>query len=388
MNYPYIYLKGKGQYIARFTELTDSRLWVVNDIGSVTRMLAAQHTPHAFILYEQRSPNTDYSNIRFLRSWLPAAGIILITSAPLSDAERRSYLKSGVNTALSGDISKEAFLRTIRFMSDYTFTHQPVVRNNEVALFHMPLWKRVFDILASLSAIVLLSPLLIGVAIAVRLDSAGPIIYRSKRVGSNYKVFDFLKFRSMHSNADRQLKKLGNLNQYASECNSHDESKIELSVEEIERLLSQSDSDMLFSDDFAIHETDHQQQIGIEQENAFVKIENDPRITRLGRFLRKYSIDELPQLFNILKGDMSVVGNRPLPLYEAEHLTSDEYIERFICPSGLTGLWQVEKRGEAGKLSPEQRKQLDITYAREMSFWLDMKIIMRTFTAFIQKENV
>ena len=124
-----------------------------------------------------------------------------------------------------------------------------------------------------------------------------------------------------------------------------------------------------------------------------MKIENDPRITRLGRFLRKYSIDELPQLFNILRGDMSVVGNRPLPLYEAERLTSDEYIERFMCPSGLTGLWQVEKRGQAGKLSPELlsllgREQLDIEYARRMSPWFDLKIILRTFTAFIQKENV
>jgi len=99
-------------------------------------------------------------------------------------------------------------------------------------------------------------------------------------------------------------------------------------------------------------------------------------------------LDELPQLFNILRGDMSVVGNRPLPLYEAERLTSDEYIERFTCPSGLTGLWQVEKRGQAGKLSPEQRKQLDIEYARRMSPWFDLKIILRTFTAFIQKENV
>ena len=97
--------------------------------------------------------------------------------------------------------------------------------------------------------------------------------------------------------------------------------------------------------------------------------------------LRKYSIDELPQLFNILRGDMSVVGNRPLPLYEAERLTSDEYIERFMCPSGLTGLWQVEKRGQAGKLSPEQRKQLDIEYARKMSPWFDLKIICLLYTS-------
>ena len=117
-------------------------------------------------------------------------------------------------------------------------------------------------------------------------------------------------------------------------------------------------------------------------------MENDPRITKVGRFIRKYSIDELPQLINILKGDMSIVGNRPLPLYEAELLTSDEHIDRFMGPAGLTGLWQVEKRGEAGKLSAEERKQLDIKYAKTFSFWSDIKIILKTVTAFIQKENV
>ena len=125
-----------------------------------------------------------------------------------------------------------------------------------------------------------------------------------------------------------------------------------------------------------------------EQKNSFVKLENDPRITKVGHFIRKYSIDELPQLFNILKGDMSIVGNRPLPLYEAELLTKDDYIDRFMAPAGLTGLWQVEKRGDAGKLSAEERKQLDIKYAQNYSFWMDIKIILKTITAFIQKENV
>lgn len=83
---------------------------------------------------------------------------------------------------------------------------------------------------------------------------------------------------------------------------------------------------------------------------------------------------------------MSVVGNRPLPLYEAELLTSDEYVQRFMGPAGLTGLWQVEKRGGAGKMSAEERKQLDIKYAKEFSFRMDMRIIIKTFTAFIQKE--
>ena len=180
-------------------------------------------------------------------------------------------------------------------------------------------------------AILCLSPLLIFTALAIRIESKGPIIYKSKRVGSNYQIFDFLKFRSMYTDADKKSK---------------------------------------------------------EKSNAFVKLENDPRITKIGRIIRKYSIDELPQLINILKGDMSIVGNRPLPLYEAELLTSDEHIDRFMGPAGLTGLWQVEKRGEAGKLSAEERKQLDITYAKTFSFWLDIKIILKTVTAFIQKENV
>lgn len=390
MKYPVIYIKGRRDHSGHFAELTGGNMRVVADIKSAAQVLTTQRADHAVILYEQRDVQTDSSNIRFLRSGFPKTGIILIASAPLEDAERRSYLRAGVNSAVTGDISAEDFLHTVQFITDYAFTSKSQDRQDgeEVKMFRMPLWKRTFDIVASLGAILLLSPLLIVVAIAVKLDSPGPVVYKSKRVGSNYRVFDFLKFRSMRSDADRRLKELSDLNQYASEEQDTDAAKISLDEGEMEKLLVDMESGMLFSDDFAIPEEEHLQSVETEQENAFVKIENDPRITRLGRFLRKYSIDELPQLFNILRGDMSVVGNRPLPLYEAERLTSDEYIERFMCPSGLTGLWQVEKRGHAGKLSPEQRKQLDIRYAREMSPWLDLKIILRTFTAFIQKENV
>lgn len=145
---------------------------------------------------------------------------------------------------------------------------------------------------------------------------------------------------------------------------------------------------MLVGDDFVVAESDFAKKKEEEINNAFVKIENDPRVTKVGRFIRKYSIDELPQLFNILKGDMSVVGNRPLPLYEAEKLTADSSIDRFMAPAGLTGLWQVEERGRGGNMSAEERKQLDITYGQTYSFLLDMKIILRTLTAFVQKGNV
>lgn len=390
MKYPIIYIKGKGDRTAHFGELCEGRMHVSTDITAAMRTVVSLHTEHAYILYEQRDPETDFRNIRFLRSWYEGGGILLITSQELTDEQRREYLRAGVNSALSGNVSREDFFRTLQFMADYSFPHKPVVRSREesMELFRMPLWKRAFDIAAAGTALVLLSPLLLLVAAAIKLDSPGPVVYKSQRVGSNYRVFDFLKFRSMRSDADRKLKELGGLNQYAAESPSVEAMKITLDEDQIGQLLAQSSDGILFSDDFAISEEDHLQQVGSEQEKTFVKIENDPRITPLGRLLRKYSIDELPQLWNILRGDMSVVGNRPLPLYEAERLTSDEYIERFMCPSGLTGLWQVEKRGQGGRLSPEQRKQLDIRYAREMSAWLDLKIILRTFTAFIQKENV
>lgn len=257
---------------------------------------------------------------------------------------------------------------------------------SELSKFKLPLWKRIFDILASGTALILLSPFLLLIALAIRLESKGSIIYKSKRVGSNYHVFDFLKFRSMYTDADKHLKNLNKKNQYASD------EEVELDVRFLEDIsleeLQRSEDVILISDEFSVEEHDYLIKKENEQENAFVKIENDPRVTRLGRFMRKYSIDELPQLINIFKGDMSVVGNRPLPLYEAEQLTQDDYIDRFMGPAGLTGLWQVEKRGDAGKLSADERKQLDIKYAREFSFWLDIKIIIRTFTAFIQKENV
>ena len=189
----------------------------------------------------------------------------------------------------------------------------------------------------------------------------------------------------MYPDADKRLKEYLLLNQYNR---NNSESLPEQSGEKINEDLSPESGTILIADDYTISEDKYLENRHQMQENSFIKYKNDPRIIKIGKFIRKYSIDELPQLINILKGDMSFVGNRPLPLYEAELLTTDNYVDRFIAPAGLTGLWQVEKRGGSAIMSAEERKQLDIYYAQHCSFWFDMKIIFRTFFSFVQKENV
>ncbi len=262
----------------------------------------------------------------------------------------------GINNTIKYETSQEALKDLSTFLKrrkDQKIKALQLKAQN-INAFRLPLWKRTFDIFFSGMAILCLSPLLIFTALAIRIESKGPIIYKSKRVGSNYQIFDFLKFRSMYTDADKHLKDFNALNQYQQEdediWGEEPEAEVNEEIDEEEILL--------ISDDFVISEEDYINKKSKEKSNAFVKLENDPRITKIGRIIRKYSIDELPQLINILKGDMSIVGNRPLPLYEAELLTSDEHIDRFMGPAGLTGLWQVEKRGEAGKLSyPKAQKE-------------------------------
>ncbi len=347
---------------------------------------------HIIILLDKKSLNEDITAITYLRKHFPEAYLILFT-ASLSSEERKQYLRCGIHDTLYRHASITDIHNKVTFISDRAnvlFSHKTAKK--KILHFQIPLWKRTFDIIFSIIAIILLSPVFIITAIAIKMESKGPIWYTSKRVGSNYKIFNFLKFRSMYLGADRRLKEFNNLNQYANaEENENQVIKIDDDTEEMllsDISLSVNDNEiMLVSDDYVISEKEFNQKQETEKQNAFVKLENDPRITKVGRFIRKYSIDELPQLFNILKGDMSVVGNHPLPLYEAEKLTDDEYIDRFIAPAGLIGLWQVEKQGDSGKLSAEKRKQLDIQYGRTYSFVTDIKIIFKTLTTFVQKNN-
>jgi lipopolysaccharide/colanic/teichoic acid biosynthesis glycosyltransferase len=248
------------------------------------------------------------------------------------------------------------------------------------SIFHYRFFKRMLDIAIAGTLLLLLSPLLAIIAILIKLESKGPVFYSSKRVGEGYRVFDFYKFRSMRTNADALLEKMKDQNQYGS--------KTEPLQNKNQPCWQKSfDEAFLVCDDGYLSEETWQQLDMAAKANAFVKFKNDPRITKVGKFIRNTSIDELPQLVNVLKGDMSLVGNRPLPLYEAEKLTSDEAIGRFLAPAGITGLWQVTERGKS-KADANSRKQLDVQYAEKMSLILDFEILFKTPLAALQHENV
>ena len=385
----YIYIGNNKIIIDHLSKVTGGMFIAVSSSHKAAKVIdGIRERYNTSILYEQTDSQKDCLEITYLHKRFPRVYITLITEELLAE-DRQLYLQAGVNNTLPPQADEESIqfmnkflqIRKTHKMREFSDAHR-----KKLNTFHLPLWKRLFDIFFAMGAIVVLSPLLVGTAIAIRLESKGKVIYKSQRVGSNYQIFNFLKFRSMFTNADKRLKELNALNQYKMEEETGNDTP-EILFDELTGNLEE-EGNLLISDDFVISEEDYLKQKAQETQNTFVKIENDPRVTRVGRFIRKYSIDELPQLFNILKGDMSIVGNRPLPLYEAELLTSDAYIDRFMGPAGLTGLWQVEKRGGTGKMSAEERKQLDIKYAREFSFWLDMKILLRTFTAFVQKENV
>jgi len=321
----------------------------------------------------------------------------------LPSEERKQYQQCGINDTLDINASVTIISKKLQFVCDREdMLFDTVVTKRNLLQFKIPVWKRLFDIFVSSLAIIVTSPIMIITAIAIKLESPGPALFKSKRVGTSYQIFDFLKFRSMYMDAEKRLQELSKTgNQYAKKTDNdnttteassfsnsaaEDEMMVKLGLES--NMMISDDEVMLIGDDYVVAETDFSKQKEEDINNAFVKIENDPRVTKVGRFIRKYSIDELPQLFNILKGDMSIVGNRPLPLYEAEKLTADSSIDRFMAPAGLTGLWQVEERGKGGKMSAEERKQLDILYGETYSLALDLKIIFRTLFAFVQKEDV
>jgi len=300
------------------------------------------------ILIEVDDNKDCFTQVSYIKNNPLLHGLVIVLLGVKENKEWRSRaLKLQVNDYYTYPFPVEDFYERLNFLIKFKLIKPKLLELSQQmdVEYQTPLTKRVFDVLASGTALLFLMPVFVIVAILIKLESKGEAIYRSKRVGAGYKIFDFYKFRSMRSDADQMIASISDLNQYSNESNKKN------------------------------------------GKAAFVKFKDDPRITRLGAFLRRTSIDELPQLINVFIGDMSLVGNRPLPLYEAEQLTTNEWSTRFLGPAGLTGLWQISKRGKKD-MSETERKELDNYYAANYSILLDLKIIIKTIPALIQKEKV
>lgn len=215
-----------------------------------------------------------------------------------------------------------------------------------------PMLKRLFDLTVASGLLIVLSPLLTVVALLIKLDSRGPVFFAQERMGARLRAdvdgaddwkiepFRVMKFRSMVNNADQSLHE------------SH-----------IRAFVSGT--------------------LDLDDEETTIKLHDDPRITRVGKWIRRTSIDELPQLINVVKGEMSLVGPRPVPVYEVEGYQPRHY-ERLHAVPGITGIWQVEGRGQ---VTFEEMVGMDIWYVRNASFWLDLKIIAQTIPAVLRGEG-
>ncbi len=190
--------------------------------------------------------------------------------------------------------------------------------------------KRLIDIVVSAGVLIALSPFLVVVSLLIKLESSGPIFFTQERVGYNKRRFKILKFRTMVAGSDQQQDALEHLN---------------------------------------------------EADGPVFKIRNDPRITRVGKFLRRFSIDELPQLVNVFRGDMSLVGPRPLPIRDVERIEVRWHKRRFSIKPGITCLWQVNGRSEIGF---DEWVRMDLEYIDRWSLALDMRILLKTLPAVLQ----
>lgn len=389
MNKFIIYIGSNKSFIEYFLKISLLEIKVTNNYIDAIELYEGSILKKEFLvlMYEKTTLERDLSIVRSIKKKLGNVYIILVTEL-LEKNVGINYLKMGICDTIHPCVTADSFNAYLGFIEKNKLgLLAENERSTSIDKFKLPVWKRSFDIILSLLSLIVLSPVFVVVTLAIMIESKGMAIYKSKRVGSNYHVFDFFKFRSMYVNADSHLKNMQDKNVYNSSENINIQT---INISDIlisdNIMVPNNDSAMLISDDMLVFEDDYRDMKGDETQRAFFKIKDDPRVTKIGRFIRKYSIDELPQLINILKGDMSIVGNRPLPLYEAEKLTSDDYVDRFMAPAGLTGLWQVKK--SKGKMTAQERKLLDVQYAKHFSFILDMKIIIETFTAFIQKEDI
>lgn len=297
-----------------------------------------EHAPGAYVLageVDLGSGGADeyLASVREVLDRTQARGVVLVGAEGLPDEELLELVHSVRLRGVPLRVVPGAFalMRGRTILSEgmglpLLEVHYPGLDNTQRTL------KRVLDVTVSVGGLVLLSPFFLAVAIAVRFDSPGPVLFRQKRVGADEKVFVCYMFRSMQRDAEVRQAALEDLN---------------------------------------------------EAKGPAFKIKDDPRVTRVGRFLRRWSIDESPQLVNVLKGEMSLVGPRPLPVRDFLGM-EESHKRRLGAVPGMTGYWQTSGRSD---LSFEEMVRLDLYYIENWSLSFDLKIILKTLGAVLRREG-
>ncbi len=360
---------------------------VLNNNNDIKVIISSYNLPgnNGIYLYDQIKEDSNLNNIPF----------ILVSEEFNSQIYKDAFNKGINDYFVSTATQAEQIIKRSKSLLFQKANNTEVKKVIKQKLsYKIPLSKRIFDFVFASLALLMLSPLLLIIMLAIRIESKGKVYYIAKRVGR--KTFDFYKLRSMRTGSDKLLVNL------AREKNQYHSGKTEPVVteeKECPRCSSLPEGEYCSQvlhegiDKICDYWYNVQKQEAAKNKSTFVKIVDDPRITKVGKFIRNTSIDELPQLINVLIGDMSIVGNRPLPVYEAELLTGDDLSTRFLAPPGITGLWQVELRGKGGIMSEEERMRLDIEYADQFkgdnySLWYDIKLILRTIPALLQSDTV
>ncbi|SFE93064.1 Sugar transferase involved in LPS biosynthesis (colanic, teichoic acid) [Chitinophaga sp. CF118] len=342
---------GNEPYFDWLAKESDEYIFILKDVALSKNVLREQLyngvTPTYIIFSVDQRLSGLKEFKRFLRSsaLLEQVPLFVYTDDITAEIKQRLCKIGGIDDIITQATPKDVFeeklkiAKSIREMSRAASTKKGRVYRPGHYINHS--FKRTLDISLAGTALLLLSPLFAIIAIMIKLGSQGPVFYISHRAGTRYRIFKFYKFRTMIVDADKQVAEMTHLNQYDANASGP----------------------------------------------VFFKVTDDPRVTRLGSFLRNTSLDEIPQLFNVILGDMSLVGNRPLPLYEAATLTTDDFAGRFMAPAGITGLWQIKKRGNKD-MSVKERISLDIDYAEKHSILYDIWILANTPGAMRQKNNV
>ncbi len=285
------------------------------------------------MLLAESLPDVTYEIITYPSDWFGENGSGRHRSADFQSADQASPQRSAaIASFVERRKDHENFLSAQELSDAPTLeTETALAGLQRFFIRPLPLWKRLMDIAGAFVGIILLAPVLLLIALAIKLNSPGPALFLQKRIGQGNRPFMMYKFRSMTIGASEELHR-----------------------QHLDELVAGKNS------------------------NGIFKLTNDPRMTAVGRFIRKWSLDELPQLLNVLKGEMTLVGPRPEPCYASANYSRWYHRRALEMKPGITGLWQIEGRS---RVPYEEMIRMDLRYCQSLSLWNDVKLLCRTFKA-------